>query len=66
MDGFTGATAKALMTIHDKTEVSLAEKASVTGDTVTINSSHEHINLVSTANGYRLRRAWYSKCRGES
>jgi hypothetical protein len=45
----SGATAEALMTIHDKTEVSLAAGASVTGDTVTIHSNHENISLVSTA-----------------
>ena len=37
----SGSNAKALMTIHDKTEVSLAQNASVTGDTVTITSAHD-------------------------
>ena len=45
----SGATANALMTIHDKTEVSLASNSVVTGDTVNINSSHEDVSLVSTA-----------------
>ena len=45
----SGATANALMTIHDQTKVSLASNSVVTGETVTINSSHEHVKLESKA-----------------
>ena len=51
-----GATANALMTINDSTQVNLATNSTVSGNTVTINSVHENVNLNSqaTANVYTL------------
>ncbi|MBS0263399.1 MAG: hypothetical protein JSS02_15765, partial [Planctomycetes bacterium] len=52
----SGANANALTTVYDKTIVTLAGGSSVTGDTVTINSTHEDLSLSSsaTATAYAL------------
>nr|MCU0709909.1 hypothetical protein [Pirellula sp.] len=45
----SGATANALTTIHNRTDVILRSDSVVTGDTVTIRSSHAGVSLASTA-----------------